>query len=605
MLFFQRYFSLFLLVSAASLPTLLSAQTGQLRKPLTGNDSSLLLMQELLQKSEAQRLRDSIRSVVLTEELQSLKRSSGTATILRNELAEIQAKDSLRLAHQIASIDSLRAKTTGAPVCLLQDTLFYFYASLGPFSPATRANSASLQLDKLYEQAFFIPDSLRTESRNSFINLYYGNRIITSFNETDALWANQSLDSLTTQRTQQIRQRILEYRELYSLQNFSKRIAKAAFVLLVAFGVFLGLRFVSEKIKLLLLRATGYFQKGIKISNYQLLTNEQIWTYLMKMFRILRGILFILLVYITLSMVFSLFPATNNWTDTLTHWIRTPLLNIASALYHYLPNLFTIAIIVTIARYTSRLFRYFSLEIERGILQINGFHKEWARPTYRIIRFLWYAFIFVLIFPYLPGSDSIAFKGVSVFLGILFSIGSSSAIANTVAGFVITYMRPFRTGDWIRIGEITGVVVEKTFLVTRIRTINNEDVTVPNSAILAGHTINYSSSSAEKGLVISAKASFIYSIPWQQVHSLLTRAALITTDVDATREPFIFQVALNDFYAVYQVNTYTHKPERMFHIHSELHQHIQDLCKEAGIEMSIPHPVDLKNSASAPDPGQP
>src|SRR5690606_18946726 len=219
------------------------------------------------------------------------------------------------------------------------------------------------------------------------------------------------------------------------------------------------------------------------------------------------------------------FPITRSWSETLTHWVLDPIRHMLTATYEYLPRLITIVVLLILGRYVAKLLRYFSLEVERGALKIRGFHPEWARPTYIIVRFLWFAFIFVLIFPYLPGSDSSAFKGVSVFLGILFSIGSSSAVSNTIAGFIIIYIRPFRVGDWLKVSDVTGRVMEKTFLITRVRTINNEDVTVPNSAILAGHTINYSSAAEENGLIVSAKAGFVYDLEPEFVHKLLREAA--------------------------------------------------------------------------------
>jgi len=202
-----------------------------------------------------------------------------------------------------------------------------------------------------------------------------------------------------------------------------------------------------------------------------------------------------------------------------------------------------------------------------------------------------YAFMFIVIFPYLPGSDSPVFRGVSVFLGILFSLGSSSAISNAVAGLVITYMRPFTIGDRIRVGDITGDVIEKTLLVTRIRTIKNEEVTLPNSSLLSVHSINFSSSASGAGLILHTTVTIGYDVPWKKVHELLTKAASATSGVSRRddRKPFVLQTSLDDFYVSYQINAFTEEAHKMAGIYSELHQNIQDKFNEAGVEILSPH----------------
>jgi small-conductance mechanosensitive channel len=197
----------------------------------------------------------------------------------------------------------------------------------------------------------------------------------------------------------------------------------------------------------------------------------------------------------------------------------------------------------------------------------------------------------VLIFPYLPGSGSPAFQGVSVFIGVLFSLGSSSAIANMVAGMVITYMRPFKIGDRVKIGDITGDVVEKTMLVTRIKTPKNEDITVPNSTVLLSSTTNYSTHTRQNnaGLIVHTTVTIGYDIPWKEVHKALIYAARNNELVDKEPEPFVLQTSLDDFYVSYQVNCYTREANKLALVYSLLHQSIQDSFNEAGIEILSPH----------------
>jgi small-conductance mechanosensitive channel len=244
-----------------------------------------------------------------------------------------------------------------------------------------------------------------------------------------------------------------------------------------------------------------------------------------------------------------------------------------------------------------RLLRYFANEIESGVITIPGFYPEWARPTFMLVKLLVYAFGFIIIFPYLPSSESPIFRGVSVFLGLLFSIGSSSAISNAVAGYLITYMRPFKIGDRIKIGDISGYVVEKSMLVTRVRSIKNEDITIPNSTVLTGYTTNYSRAAAEHGLIINSSVTIGYDAPWQKVHALLIDAALATKGVisEVGKAPFVLQTSLNDFHVSYQINAYTYLSINLESIYSELHQHIQNKFNDAGVEILSPHYRSLRD----------
>jgi small-conductance mechanosensitive channel len=256
---------------------------------------------------------------------------------------------------------------------------------------------------------------------------------------------------------------------------------------------------------------------------------------------------------------------------------------------NFIPNLFAIIIIFTLTRYFVKFLGALFAEIEKGKLNVDGFYPEWIKPTYNILRIVIYAFMFIIIFPYLPGSDSPVFQGVSVFFGLLLSLGSTSAISNLVAGLVITYMRPFQIGDRVQIGDILGEVTEKNLLVTRLRTSKNEDVTVPNSNILSTKNMNFSTSSKNLGLILHTEVTIGYDIPWKQVHELLINAAEKTNDVLKVKPPFVLQTNLSDFYVSYELNAYTNQPKKMAGIYSDLHQHIQDEFNKAGIEILSPH----------------
>jgi small-conductance mechanosensitive channel len=258
---------------------------------------------------------------------------------------------------------------------------------------------------------------------------------------------------------------------------------------------------------------------------------------------------------------------------------------------------------VFVTRYVIKFIKLIFNEIETERVTFPQFPSEWAKPTFKIVRFLTIVFATIVIFPYLPGSDSPIFRGVSIFLGILFSLGSTSAVSNIVGGVVLTYMRPFRIGDRVRIADTVGDVVERTLLVTRVRTIKNVDITIPNAMVLGSHIINFSSSAKDKGLILHTSITIGYDAPWRKVHELLKAAAKEVENVLPEPGPFILQTSLNDFYVDYELNVYTDSPSLMAKIYSDLHQKIQDKFNEAGVEIMSPSYTGVRdgNKIQIPD----
>lgn len=185
-----------------------------------------------------------------------------------------------------------------------------------------------------------------------------------------------------------------------------------------------------------------------------------------------------------------------------------------------------------------------------------------------------------------------SFPGVSIFLGVLVSLGSSGAVANTVAGVILTYTRAFRIGDRVQITDTTGDIVGKTLFVTRVRTIKNVVITIPNATVLNSHVINFSAAESDNEsspLILHTTITLGYDLPWRKVHEVLIRSALTTQYILPEPAPFVLQKSLDDFYVSYELNACTKQPGRMALIYSELHQNIQDNCIMAGIEILSPH----------------
>ncbi|GBR76295.1 mechanosensitive ion channel [Candidatus Termititenax persephonae] len=330
--------------------------------------------------------------------------------------------------------------------------------------------------------------------------------------------------------------------------------------------------------------------KPLMIKQYQLLNTRQITSALLAALKTAKYMVIALLLFAAVPLIFSIFPITRSLALTIYGYIFTPLKAIGIGILEYIPNLFTIAVILFVAKYVFRTLKFIADELETGRLTLAGFYPDWARPTYILLKYILCAFLVAVIYPYLPGANSDVFKGVSVFVGILFSLGSSSAIGNIIAGLVITYMRPFKIGDRVKLGDMTGFVVEKSTMVTRIRTHKNEYITLPNLMVLNSCTTNYNKSLEEGGSVILyVNVTISYSLEWRQVHELLLAAAARTENIERNPAPFVLQLSLDDFYATYQLNAATKAVTILPHVYSGLFQSIQDVFREAGIDLTSRH----------------
>lgn len=328
---------------------------------------------------------------------------------------------------------------------------------------------------------------------------------------------------------------------------------------------------------------------SIRIQSFEIVRAEQIKALLAGATRTVRFVITLVLFYTYTQLVLSLYPWTRPLAEHLLEFLLVPLTTMGRGILKHIPNLIFLAVLLLVTRYLIKLMRLFFEGLEHGAVTFAGFYPEWARPTYKIARFLVIAFMVVVAFPYIPGSDSPAFKGVSIFLGVIVSLGSSSVISNILAGLTMTYRRAFRVGDRVRIGDLLGDVTEMRLLVTHLRSVKNEEFIVPNSVIFSSHVVNFSSLAGEHGLILHTSVTIGYNTPWRQVHALLLQAAGRTPGLLATPPPFIRQTSLDDFYVSYELNTYTDSPQTMTQTYSDLHQNIQDAFNEYGVQIMSPH----------------
>ncbi|SCY21255.1 Mechanosensitive ion channel [Flavobacterium anhuiense] len=484
----------------------------------------------------------------------------------------------------------------GYPVAPFKDTLFLVYHNVGSFSAKERAEYISNKIKRLYNESFFEKDSIKIVPSDVSMDIVYQNDfVIMSVLDADAKAENTTIANIANRNLAKIKSAIIYQNENYS--QLPKRIGYTALlVLIIGLILFLTAK-IFNFIKNYVVKNRAKYFKGVHYNSIKILSPEKQLILLLRIFSVIKIITLILIVYLSLPVLFSIFPATKDYTTTLLRWILTPAKSAFMGFVGFLPSLFTIIVIIIIFKYSLKIIKFFFYEIKSENIKINGFYSDWALPTFNVIRLLMYAFMLVIIFPYLPGSDSPIFKGVSVFVGVLFSLGSSNAIANMVAGLVITYMRPFKIGDYIKIGDVSGEVIEKTALVTRIRTPKFEDITIPNATVLSSTSTNYSANTnqATNGLLIHTTVTIGYDVPWKDIHVALIDAALKTEMTEKEPAPFVLQTSLDDFYVSYQINVYTKEPTKQPRIYSSLHQNIQDSFNAAGIEIMSPHYSALRD----------
>jgi len=495
-------------------------------------------------------------------------------------------------------------KPSASQVMLDDKPLFSVQEKILSLTPKDRASLISARLAKLAKNPLFKTETITTVEGETTTDISTGELIIMTVTEKDAEAAGKPRAELARDYAEIFRTAIKKSSNAYSI----KSILIGALYALLATAALVALLIASARVfRKVVAKIHSY--KGTKIrtirfQSLELMQEERIEAFLITLAKTLRIMLILILLYIYLPLVLSFFPWTKGLSVRLLEYFLLPLEKIWAAVSDYLPNIFYIAIIIVLSHFASKLCRFFFTQIEKKTIIIPGFYPEWSDASFKIARFLIIAFAAVVAFPYLPGSDSPAFKGISVFLGVLFSLGSTSAVANVVAGVILTYMRAFTLGDRVKIADTVGDVVEKTLLVTRVRTIKNVDVTIPNAMVLGSHIVNYSSSAKDYGLILHTSVTIGYDASWRMVHELLIEAAKATENILGLPAPFVFQTSLDDFYVRYELNAYTEKPSIMAKIYSDLHQNIQEKFNEAGVEIMSPHYAQLRDGNRTTIPGE-
>ena len=466
------------------------------------------------------------------------------------------------------------------------DTLFTIHGSIGPFGPEARARGVETRLARWGPGLATGRDTLFVLEVEQGTGIFVNDELFMAVTDADAAPFGQPRAVVAAAWAARIKSVVADVHHQESISALIADGAKASVATLVLVLLLIAVHKIAQRLRALL---TGPQMPALRIKQLELLPARKLGEVLLAVARAMRVVITIVLLYVYVPLVLSFFPGTALLSRRIVGYVVRPLLAVGSAIVGYLPNLLYIVVIVFAARYLLRLIQLVFDALGSGAMRLQGFHRSWVTPSYNIVRFLVVAFAAVVMFPYLPGAGSEGFKGVSLFVGVLLSFGSSAAIGNIIAGVVLTYTNAFEVGDVVQIGETYGAVIERTALVTRIRSIKNEDITIPNGTVLTSQVKNFTTESKGRGLILHSTVTIGYNAPWRQIHELLIAAAGATANVLKDPKPFVLQTALDDFYVRYQINAYTDRPEIMSVTYSLLHQNIQDKFFEAGVEIMSPH----------------
>jgi small-conductance mechanosensitive channel len=511
--------------------------------------------------------------------------------------------------HEAEVVSPLLVPTT--PVLLDGEILFHV-RGLSAYPAEMRAQKIAERIEAFAADATSDPHTLRLVEEKNMTAIFADKQRLLGVFDADGRLEGIERQDLAQVYVERIKEAVQAYRD----QRKSSTLFLHTLYALGASGVlasaWFGLQWVFIRLDALIERRYRGRVKDVTIQKARIFQARQMWAVLLETFKAIKLLFILALVYAYLSFVLRLFPWTAYLGKQLFTVIVAPLRTIGMGIVENIPNLIIVGILLVLTSYVLKLGRVLFDNVARGKITLKGFDQEWAWPTYRIFRALVVVFFVVMAYPHIPGSDTQAFKGVTIFLGVLLSLGSTSVIGNILAGYTLVYRRAFRIGDRVKIGEYLGDVMERRLLVTHLRSVKNEEIIVPNSEILNSSVINYSSLAKQDGLILHPSVGIGYETPWRQVEAILLEAASRTPGLLKHPEPFVLHKSLGDFCVTYELNVYCDQPHNMVELNTLLCQNILDVFNEHEIQIMTPayvadpaHPKIVPKERWCPPPAKP
>jgi small-conductance mechanosensitive channel len=454
--------------------------------------------------------------------------------------------------------------------------------------PADRVASASRVLDELIGQGISGPIESRTFEGGAVVAVASRGIVALSSADVDDL-AGETVESVTAQTLARLQQALAEADEARRPRRLLVASVLAAAGLATGLLILWGLVRAHQRFAGRLVEAAERRLAKTGITDVASLRASRLLEFQRGLLTALAAGIGIVVAYSTLTFVLRRFPYTRPWGESMRGFLLTTFENLALGIVNAIPGLFTIALIVVIARFISRLLSIWFTAVEQGRTRVRWLYPETAQPTRRLVAVLLWLFTIVVAYPYMPGSQTDAFKGVSVFLGLMLTLGSSGLVNQIMSGFMVTYSRALRVGDYVRIGEVEGTVMHLGVLSTKIKTYRGEEATIPNAVVVSQTTTDYTRF-AENGETFTPTSVTIgYDTPWRQIHALLLLAAERTPGVRREPKAYVWQEALQDFYVKYTLFVCLERQEQRYFTLNILHAHIQDLFNEYGVQIMSPN----------------
>ena len=470
--------------------------------------------------------------------------------------------------------------------------------------PAERVRRAQSRISELLEIQGAHSVTQRKEAFGILLQIDGQTAFLLTNNDIDPLNI-EPLEAVAGRTALALEMVIGETRESRDLDAMARAAAWSALASVALVGVLWVVAWARRLIERRLIALTHLHSQKIAVGGLKLVRRERVVTVVHLLLTFAYWVFALILSYRWLSFVLGRFPVTRVWGETLDNYLMGVFIGMARSIAGAIPGLFTAVIIFFLARSVVRMLDKFFESVRSGQIRVNWLEADVAEPTKRIAKTIVWLFALAMSYPYLPGAQTEAFKGLSVLVGLMVSLGASNLVGQAASGLILTYGRVFRKGEYVRVADHEGTVTELGVFATRIRTGLGEELTVSNSSILAATTKNYSRAVEGSGYVLDATVTIGYGTPWRQVHALLVEAALRTEGVKEQPPPQVFQIALSDWYPEYRLvcHAMPTKPQQRALILSELLANIQDVFNQHGIQIMSPHyvmdPQDTKMSQQA------
>jgi small-conductance mechanosensitive channel len=486
----------------------------------------------------------------------------------------------------MAAAQNPPAPAKSYPVTLEGAPVFEVQWGHGNFSPQYRASLITEKLKRIADDPTIKPE-ISLLPNEMGIDMLAGDVLLGSVFPGDATAAGVSKEDLAQRWRSAMERSMIAYRARYSWQRRVARGVAALLLIGLCAVLFLAVRRGTHALSA---RTVARLQAQIQKTQRQVLTlipNSHIDKVVPRLFRLLRITLYIVIVVVTFQLLLWLYPPTRYLAGRFIADVAAPLKTLGAKFWANAPNLFLVLIIAIATWYVLRFLRFFFNKIADGTLRFARFKPRWAETTKQLVNILVVICALLVAYPYIPGSESPAFKGITLFIGVLASIGSAGVVPNMISGIMLTYMDPFEVGDLVRIGDTQGVVHETSILSTTLRSRATELITIPNSMIWNNHITNFSRRVSD-GSSLVTRVGIGYDAPWRQVEAILKTAAARTAGVRATPEPYVHTASLEQFNVNYELHAFVDTGTAVYKVQSELNENILDACNEFGVQIMTP-----------------